>query len=245
MTAQRAHLTAAVVSLDGRTRLGRDADRLVPLASTMKILILDETAQEIASGRLRAASAIPLRTLDATYLPGTDSGAHVHAMAAARKRGWVQHDALSLRHVLDAMIEFSDNAATDTVMRLIDSRALVRRARRMGQDVPLPPGGLFLSWGVGSPGLPRAARGVAYDTAVRQLALRLARDARFHARVLRALRSGVLPPAPELLRHTTQLAPRGSAGAYAEFAERLDGRRRRCATRASRLRHRPVLQRPR
>ena len=137
VTAQRSHLTATVVSLDGRIRLGRSARRLVPLASTMKILILDEAAHEIAAGRLRADVSIPLRTLGLTYLPGTDDGAHSHAVAAARRRGWVQHGTVSLRHVLDAMIEFSDNAATDTVLRMIDTAALARRARALGPRSPL------------------------------------------------------------------------------------------------------------
>jgi hypothetical protein len=221
VTAQRAHLTAAVVSLDGRTRLGRNAQKLVPLASTMKILILDEAAHEIADGRLHATTAIALSRLRATYLPGTDSEAHPLAIAAARKRGWLRHGRLSLRHVLDAMIEFSDNAATDTVLRMIDQRRLTRRARALGQDVPLPPAGLFLSWGVGVPGLPHPVRGAAYDRDVQRLALRLARDGRFRSRVLAGLRSGVLPSDAELLRLPARLAPRGSAAVYAELMRRI------------------------
>jgi len=174
VTAQSSHLTAAVVSLDGRTRLGRADRRLVPLASTMKVLILDETAHEIAAGRLRAGVPVALGTIALTYLPGTDSGAHAHAVAAARRRGWVHHRTMSLRHVLDAMIEFSDNAATDTVLRMIDRGALARRARALGQDVPLPPAGLFISWGVGRPTLQHATRGAAYDSTVQRLARQLA-----------------------------------------------------------------------
>jgi D-alanyl-D-alanine carboxypeptidase len=225
VAAQRAHLTAAVVSLDGRTRLGRDAQRLVPLASTMKILILEEAAHEIASGRLHAGTAIPLSTVSATYLPGTDGGAHAHALAAARKRGWLRHNTLSMRHVLDAMIEFSDNAATDTVLRMVDPRALTRRARALGQDVPLAPGGLFLSWGVGVPALAHPARGAAYDRGVQQLALRLARDPRFRSRVLAGLRSGVFPSAADQARFSAELAPRGSVAAYAELMRRILTRR--------------------
>jgi beta-lactamase family protein len=221
VTAQRSHLTAAIVSLDGRTRLGRAARRLVPLASTMKILILDETAHEIAAGRLRADVPIPLRTIGLTYLPGTDGSAHIHAVAAARGRGWVKHGTMSLRHVLDVMIEFSDNAATDTVLRMIDGGALKRRARALGQDVPLPPGGLFISWGVGVPALPHATRGVAYNGTVQRLALRLARDSTFRRRVLAGLRAGVLPSNADAVRLAAQLAPRGSAGAYAELMRRI------------------------
>jgi hypothetical protein len=221
VTAQRAHLTAAIVALDGRTRLGRGARRLVPLASTMKILILDEAAHEIATGRLQADAPIPLRTIGLTYLPGTDGGAHVHAVAAARRRGWIRHGTVNLRHVLDAMIEFSDNAATDTVLRVIDGRALARRARALGQDVPLAPGGLFVSWGVGVSRLRHATRGTAYDRAVQRLALRLARDPGFRRRVLSGLRAGTLPSDADLVRLSAQLAPRGSAAAYAELMRRM------------------------
>ena len=221
VTVQRSHLTAAIVSLDGRTRLGRAARRLVPLASTMKVLILDEAAHEIAAGRLRADAPVPLRTIGLTYLPGTDSGAHTHAVAAARRRGWVQHRTVSLRHVLDAMIEFSDNAATDTVLRMIDRGALARRARALGQDVPLPPAGLFISWGVGRPALRHATRGAAYDGTVQRLAVQLADDSKFRRRVLSGLRAGVLPSDADVVRLAAQLAPRGSAAAYAELMRRI------------------------
>jgi Beta-lactamase enzyme family len=221
VTAQSSHLTAAIVSLDGRTRLGRAERRLVPLASTMKVLILDEAAHEIAAGRLRADVPVALGTIALTYLPGTDSDAHTHAVAAARRRGWVHHRSMSLRHVLDAMIEFSDNAATDTVLRMIDRGALARRARALGQDVPLPPGGLFISWGVGRPALQHTTRGAAYDSTVQRLAQQLAGDPRFRRRVLSGLRAGVLPSDAEVVKLAAQLAPRGSAAAYAELMRQI------------------------
>ena len=45
---------------------GLPGGRLVPLASTMKVLILDEAAHEIAAGRLRADVRVPLRTIGLT-----------------------------------------------------------------------------------------------------------------------------------------------------------------------------------
>jgi hypothetical protein len=128
---------------------------------------------------------------------------------------------VSLRHVLDAMIEFSDNAATDTVLRMIDGGALARRARALGQDVPLPPGGLFISWGVGRPALRHATRGAAYDRTVQWLARQLAGDSTFRRRVLSGLRAGVVPSNADAVKRAAQLAPRGSAAAYAELMRRI------------------------
>jgi hypothetical protein len=218
---QRRHLSAAVLSLDGRTRLGRAASRLEPLGSTMNILILDEAAHEVAAGRLHAQTRIPLVAIDDTYLPGTDGGAHARALTAERSRGWVRGNALSLRHVLDAMIEFSDNAAADTVMRLIDHAALARRAARLRQDVPLSPDGLFLSWGAGVPAVTHAVRGAAYNATVEQLARRLASDSAFRLQVFAGLVAGRYPSVAQQAKLATALAPRGSAGGYAKLVRTI------------------------
>jgi Beta-lactamase enzyme family len=221
VAAQRRHMTAAVLSFDGRTRLGRNASRLEPLGSTTNILILDEAAHEIAAGRLHAQTAIPLVAIDDTYLPGTDGGAHAAALTAERNRGWIHGNALSLRHVLDAMIEFSDNAATDTVMRLIDDRALARRAARLGQDAPLSPGGLFLSWGAGIPAAARAVRSPAYNATVEQLARRLESDGTFRLQVFAGLATGRYPSTAQQAKRVAALAPRGSAMGYARLLRRI------------------------
>lgn len=219
--AHRRDLTAAVLSFDGRTRLSRDGSRLEPLGSTMKILILDEAAHEIASGRLRASTRIPLPAIDATYIPGTDGNAHALALTAERKRGWIRSNSLSLRHVLDAMIEFSDNAATDTVMRLIDDAALARRAARLGQDMPLSPDGLFVSWGTGVPAVAHAVRGAAYNATVERLARRLATDGAFRYLVYAGLIAGHHPTAAQQAQLTAALAPRGSASGYARLVRSI------------------------
>jgi hypothetical protein len=224
-------------TLSGHVLFQRHAGQLVPLASTMKILILDEAASEIAAGQLQAQQMIRLSAIASTYLPGTDGGAHAAALATARSRGWVTDGRVSFLHVLYMMIWFSDNAATDTVMRIINDRQLDILARRLGQDPPLPPDGVFASWTT-QPGIPENPhRGAAYDREVLALALKLHRDASFRQTVdADVLHQVTIQDQAHLVPRTF---PRGSAKAYVQLmAQIVSGR-----TAADRI-ARPVLEWP-
>jgi hypothetical protein len=208
----RSHLDAISETFSGHVLFQRDADQLTPLASTMKILILEQAAREIADGRLSAGRMVSLSAIASTYLPGTDGGAHPAAIATARTRGWIVRGQISFGHVLYLMIWFSDNAATDTVMRLVDISQLDALARRLGQDPPLAPGGLFASW-TDMSGIPADPhRGVAYDREVQALAIKLHDDSRFRAQIASAVRELSIAAQARL---TARLAPRGTPAAYA------------------------------
>jgi len=132
-----------------------NADQPMPLASTMKIVVLAAYAREVAAGRLDPNQTVTLADWEDYYLPGTDGGAHPAALEAlgipADEFGRADDPTLAVPLDLLAklMIGFSDNAATDYLITRIgrdNLRQTIAQAGLTGQEVPLPILGTFLSW---------------------------------------------------------------------------------------------------
>jgi D-alanyl-D-alanine carboxypeptidase len=101
------------------------AERSRPVGSTFKLLVLAAYAREVVAGRLDAAERIALTELDRWYLNGTDGGAHERALAAMPPD--TRHT-LALDQLVRAMIEFSDNAATDLLLARIGRARVLETA---------------------------------------------------------------------------------------------------------------------
>jgi hypothetical protein len=129
----------------------RNADEKFALASTFKVLVLGLYAQEVADRRLDPRTPVPLGDVARWYWPGTDGGAHQHALDDWRRQNVVDvTDRVPLDEVAWAMIRWSDNAAADyLIARVGGSEAVERFARSMGmthQDPPRPVLGEFVAW---------------------------------------------------------------------------------------------------
>lgn len=132
-----------------------NADQPMPLASTIKIVVLAAYAREVTAGRLDPEAKVTLGAWEDYYLPGTDGGAHPAALAALEiptdERGFATNPEkeVTLDNLAHVMIRFSDNAATDFLMARIgreNLRATIAAAGLSGQELPLPILGVFLSW---------------------------------------------------------------------------------------------------
>lgn len=88
------------------------ADEPFALASTFKLIILAEYAQQVDEGVLNPDQLIGLGRVDHYYLPGTDGGAH-EAFLATLPEGTTS---VTLSQIVQAMIQFSDNAAADYLL---------------------------------------------------------------------------------------------------------------------------------
>jgi D-alanyl-D-alanine carboxypeptidase len=113
---------------DGARELAWQAERSRPVGSTFKLLVLAAYAREVAAGRLDPAERIARAELDRWYVEGTDGGAHERALAAMPADTGRR---LALDQLVRAMIEFSDNAATDFLLthigraRVLETAALL------------------------------------------------------------------------------------------------------------------------
>ncbi|WP_110519040.1 serine hydrolase [Herpetosiphon llansteffanensis] len=130
-----------------------NAQQALPLASTMKIVILASYAQAVEAGTLDPEQPISLADWDAWYWPNTDGGAHPAALKRlgipADQRGFANDPAqtVPLKSLAQAMIFESDNAATDYLIDRLGIPALDQTIVELGmqqQTKIVPIVGLFL-----------------------------------------------------------------------------------------------------
>lgn len=94
-------------------------DRLMPLASTMKIMVAIEFSKQAAHHVFNPASKVALTELDRYYLPNTDGGAHNAWINALKQEKKLEGDSVSLMDAAKGMILFSSNANTEFLMDLL------------------------------------------------------------------------------------------------------------------------------
>lgn len=92
------------------------ADRIMPLASTVKILIAIEYAKQVASGKQNPEELIPETLLDRFYVPGTDGGAHPAWKLFLQKEQIDLTKGIPLNQIVNGMIIFSSNADAEYLM---------------------------------------------------------------------------------------------------------------------------------
>lgn len=181
----------AVVPDDGSAPIAYGAERRYPLASTRKVLV----AGALTSSRADLSQRIPRAEVERYHVPGTDGGAH--------ERAELDPVRPTLRQLLRAMLEVSDNASADALLARLGAPRVDRWARGRGmskQDPSYPVLGEFAAWTLDPAWAQRSPRG--------------------RAHVARAL-ARVVPAAavtlPDLAAQR-RLAARSVAGAPAQWA---------------------------
>lgn len=94
-------------------------NKLMPLASTVKIMVAIEFAKQAGSHVIDEDSYVALAELDKYYLPNTDGGAHPAWIAYEQKQNHIKNDSAKLLDVARGMILFSSNANTEYLMDLL------------------------------------------------------------------------------------------------------------------------------
>lgn len=90
-----------------------NADKPLPLASTVKWLVAVAFAEQVASGQLNPKRQVPITVLEPYYLPKLDGGAHSAWMSQ------LEGVVVSLEEIAQGMMRFSSNANTDYLIDLI------------------------------------------------------------------------------------------------------------------------------
>lgn len=111
---------------------GLNADQMMPLASTMKILVAVEFAKQASFKVFDTSKMVALSDLDKYYLPLTDGGAHTQWTDFAKKQGQVKNDSVSLLNVARGMITFSSNANTEYLIDLLGEQNVNGNYKLMG-----------------------------------------------------------------------------------------------------------------
>jgi D-alanyl-D-alanine carboxypeptidase len=94
-------------------------NKLMPLASTVKIMVAVEFAKQAGSGIIDEDSYVAISELDKYYLPNTDGGAHPRWLGFEKMKKHIKEDSIKLIDVARGMIIFSSNANTEYLMDLL------------------------------------------------------------------------------------------------------------------------------
>jgi len=94
-------------------------NKLMPLASTFKILVAIEFAKQASADIIDKNVRVPLSEIDKYYLPNTDGDAHPSWLEYERKKNHIRGDSVRLIDVARGMIMFSSNANTEYLMDLL------------------------------------------------------------------------------------------------------------------------------
>lgn len=128
----------AVLLLENDTIIARhEADKVIPLASTVKIIVAVEYAEQAATGLLDPDEAVPLSELEVFVVPKTDGGAHQTWLETLGEK--VQNGSVPLREVVRGMIRHSSNANTEWLMARLGLDRINARTDSLGlqQHTPL------------------------------------------------------------------------------------------------------------
>ena len=97
----------------------QNENKLMPLASTVKILVAVEFAKQAANNIINENSYVAVSELEKYYLPGTDGGAHAAWLGYEHTKNHVKEDSVQLINIARGMILFSSNANTEYLMDLL------------------------------------------------------------------------------------------------------------------------------
>ncbi len=96
--------------------VGHRADTLMPLASTVKVVVAIEFARQAAQGKLNLKERIALSEINRFYVRDTDGGAHPAWLKDLQKQNLVKDNTAPLGEVAKGMMQFSSNANTEFLM---------------------------------------------------------------------------------------------------------------------------------
>lgn len=102
----------------------------LPLASTVKIIVAIEFAQQAADQKIDPLQKVPLKRLDTFNIPKTDGGAHKAWLDALKADKQVTD--VPLHEVAKGMIQFSSNANTDYLIEILGLDNINQVPERLG-----------------------------------------------------------------------------------------------------------------
>ena len=117
---------------DGKVTTDINADRKMPLASTVKIIIAIEYAYQAAIGKIDPMQWIDTTELDKYYIPNTDDNAHPQWLAYLKAMTRVKAGKVQLQEVAKGMIDFSSNANTEYLLDLLGVDNVNKRLTALG-----------------------------------------------------------------------------------------------------------------
>lgn len=112
--------------------VSRNENKMMPLASTVKIMVALEFAKQASHQLIDPAKQVALSELDKYYIPNTDGNAHPQWLAYEKQKGNISNDSVSLLEVARGMMMFSSNANTEYLMDLLGLNNINQNYKLLG-----------------------------------------------------------------------------------------------------------------
>jgi len=94
-------------------------NKLMPLASTVKVLIAVEFAKQAGMKVITQSTMVPLKELSKYYIAHTDGGAHEEWINYERSQKHIINEAVSLLDIARGMMMFSSNANSEYLIDIL------------------------------------------------------------------------------------------------------------------------------
>lgn len=124
--------SSLTVIRNGETLASVNGDTLLPLASTVKIIVAIEYAKQCESGKIHPDMKVSLEELDKFYIPKTDGGAHEAWIASSKEQKDIEKNRTTLENVAKGMIQFSSNANTEYLIDLLGLEEINNEIESLG-----------------------------------------------------------------------------------------------------------------
>lgn len=111
--------SAFYVTINDTVLAAQNENKVMPLASTVKIIVAIEFAKQVGNHIIDENKRVAVSELNRYYIPNTDGGAHPEWLAFEKQNNHVRDDSIQLIDVARGMIMFSSNANTEYLMDLL------------------------------------------------------------------------------------------------------------------------------
>jgi len=108
----------------------RSPNRMMPLASTVKIVVAIDYAEQAAKGKINPNETVPISELEKYYIPNTDGGAHPSWLKKVNDK--IEEEQISIREIAKGMIAFSSNANTEWLCEKLGLKNINNRLDSLG-----------------------------------------------------------------------------------------------------------------
>jgi D-alanyl-D-alanine carboxypeptidase len=132
------HKSSLAVTYNGKNVVKYRSSKLMPLASTVKIIVSVTYAKQAAKGKINPNERIPLTELDKYAIPGLDGGAQAQWLQHLKDNNLIINGKVPLEEVAKGMISFSSNANTEYLMERLSINQMNQTLRELGLNKHQP-----------------------------------------------------------------------------------------------------------
>ncbi len=108
-----------------------NSTKVMPLASTAKLIIVIEYAKQVSQGVLKPDTLINVADIEKFYIPGTDGGAHSNWKYDLKEQLEKSNNQVTLNEIARGMIHYSSNACTEYLFDLLGGDSVNRNLQEL------------------------------------------------------------------------------------------------------------------